>query len=198
MASIRLADYEVEPGVLPQVCVCCGQQADGEARVKFSWHPPWVNILILAGLLPWAIVAAMLTKQMRASLPTCPRHRGHWFNRRLFVYGGLLGMLGLGVVCIAVLASQNGRAADDLVGFLCGGSLLASLAWLLVALVYNATGVWPVEITDRDLVLKRVAPDFVDAVRDDRATHGEDEVLRPHWWAKRRRKPRPRDEDYAD
>jgi hypothetical protein len=198
MASIRLADYEVEPEGLPQVCICCGQPADGDTRVNFAWYPGWVNILILAGLLPWALVAMILTKRMRTHLPTCQRHRGHWFNRKLFVWGGVLFFMAIGVACIVILATANQqRGLDDLAGYICAAGVIGGLIWLIAALIYNSSGVRPTEITDRDIVLTKVSPDFIDAVCDYRHENDEEEILKPNWWQRRRRRRR-RDDDEDD
>ncbi len=44
--------------------MCCGADTDVERKRNFIWYPPWVNLLLLFGLLPAAIVAIILTKNM--------------------------------------------------------------------------------------------------------------------------------------
>jgi hypothetical protein len=60
---------------LPQPCVKCGAPANGKPVTKtFSWHHPAFYLLILAGLLVYVIVVAIVRKSMRMSVPLCARH----------------------------------------------------------------------------------------------------------------------------
>ena len=54
MAEIRLGLDEAD-GDLPEVCMCCGEPATLIRTKRMRWFPPWVNLLILLGLLPYAI-----------------------------------------------------------------------------------------------------------------------------------------------
>jgi hypothetical protein len=199
MARIRLRRYEAREGDLPDVCMRCGADAT-TTRVKgFSWHPGWVNLLILAGLLPWAIVAIVLTKRMRVRAPLCAHHRNHWLWRAWVIYGGLAAavLLGIGaIVLVAALSNQRGRGrGDDLAGLICVSVAGVGLAWLVTAAVVQMTGIRPTEITDRSITLTGVSPEFVDAVREERQRRDDEEEdfrRRP-----RRRRP-PREQDDVD
>jgi hypothetical protein len=107
MPTVWLDRDEAETGDLPSVCIRCGEDATTTSRQHFSWYPGWVNVLILAGLLPWLIVALILTKKMKLNAPVCDRHAGHWFRFRLFAYGSTLGMLCVLIAGAAMLASAD-------------------------------------------------------------------------------------------
>lgn len=197
MATVRLRRYEVEDELLPPVCLKCGDNADVKRRKKFSWYPSWVNILILAGLIPFAIVAMILTKYMTIQAPVCHAHKGHWTWRSLFIWLGLLGCIILGFAAIAALVAldrpggQRGMA-NQLAPFVCLGSLGVFVVWLIAAAIVQQTGIRPTEITDRDITLTNVSADFVDALRDERERRDDD------YDDRYRRRPRPRRRDWEE
>src|SRR5262245_51584716 len=133
MATVRLARYEVEERLLPPVCMKCGAPATSPQRKSFSWYPPWVNILILAGVLPFVIVAAVLTKRIIIHAPFCDEHRHHWTWRSWFVWLGLMFVMFMwfGAFAVAMtIANHQGVVADQLVGLACVGTILIGLVWL--------------------------------------------------------------------
>src|SRR5262249_9663675 len=69
MATVRLERDEVDNDSLPDVCMVCGAEATLRKRKSFSWHPPWVILLILISLWPYIIVALILTKRMTVRAP---------------------------------------------------------------------------------------------------------------------------------
>ena len=121
MAVIRLDRFEAEEGDLPAVCMKCGAPAVLEKLKQFSWNPPWVILLILIGLLPYVIVALVLTKRMRVRVPLCNEHKNHFAWRAWFIYGGFAGLFLLGIVVFAVMTSLDngpGRQSDAVSGWL--------------------------------------------------------------------------------
>src|SRR5207247_1179889 len=95
MAEIRL-DLGEADGYLPDICMCCGGAATVTKTRKMSWCPPWVGVLILAGLIPYAIVAMILTKRATVQVPLCDQHKGHWFNRALLAFGSFFLFTAIG------------------------------------------------------------------------------------------------------
>lgn len=64
-----------QPVALPPPCVKCGAPANGKPVNKnFSWHHPAFYLLILAGMLIYLIVAVIVRKSMRMTVPLCARH----------------------------------------------------------------------------------------------------------------------------
>ena len=177
MATVRLGRFEVEQRRLPSVCMQCGTEATVHKRKTFSWHPGWVIILILFGLLPWIIVALILTKRITIEAPLCDRHKGHWSWRNWFIWGGLVFVLCLGAVAIAISASQENQRGgqNQLVGLICGATVVGGLIWLIAAAIIQTVGIRPTEITNNSITLTHVSTAFVDALAEKRTSFKDDE-----------------------
>jgi hypothetical protein len=82
---------------LPELCARHGEPAIQHKRVLFRSHPPrWTYLLILCGLLPFAIAASALQKRVKArAWPFCRRCAGLRTGRLL---------IGTAMVVVAVLA----------------------------------------------------------------------------------------------
>jgi hypothetical protein len=161
MASVRLTIGEAVNGPLPETCMKCGQPAAHWVKKKFAWHPSWVLVLLLGGVLPFVIVAAILTKRATLIAPMCPAHRWHWTTRTAAILLGLLVLFGL---LIALIAVSDGppRARSNWPSIL-GFALAASgIVWLIATGVLIATSIRPRQITDVDLVLQNVSDKFID------------------------------------
>jgi hypothetical protein len=170
MAQIRLYRSEVKEGRLPRICMRCGAEADAERRRDLTWYPPWVNLLVLIGVLPAAIVAMILTKRMTVYAPVCANHKNHWLVRSLIIYGGLVGiiLLALGAVFVLAMADQGGgRGQPVLTGIVCGGSVLLLIVWLVVVAIAQSTAIRPKEITDKTITLTGVSEEFVNTLGED-------------------------------
>ncbi len=184
MATVRLDRDEATDGYLPQLCLKCGATATVERTQTFSWCPSWVGILILAGLLPYIIVAAIMTRRLTVHAPLCDDHRNHWAMRNWFLWGGLIVCVLLGVVSGVVLAALDNRpgarpsGANPLGGLLCVGSVVIGLAWLIAVAIFQHTGIRTTEITEYDITLVNVSRDFVDAVKEYRRRDRDDEYRR--------------------
>lgn len=170
MATAHLGRYEVERDRLPAVCMRCGEPATVRKRKGFAWHPPWVIVLIFVAVLVYIIVAAILTKRMTVQAPLCDKHRNHWLGRALIIWLSLAGLLALGFggfMLAAALEDERG-GQSELFPFVCIGSLVAGLVWLIVLAVLQTTAIRPTEITDRSITLTGVSPLFVEAVDKER------------------------------
>jgi len=97
----------------------------------FRWHSPWLYILILPGLLFYAIAALVVQKKARIDVPFCASHRS-WRTRMnvagavlligslptcfllwglLNIDGGVIGLLALaltfsGLIVLAIVGSS--------------------------------------------------------------------------------------------
>lgn len=166
MAQVRLGRYEVEEKQLPMVCMRCGAPAVVLRKKNFAWHPQWVFILLLFGLLPMFIVALILTKRMKVAAPFCAEHKNHWNIRMAIGFGGFVALVLFGFARLFVLA-QMGRKGDDLMGLFCLGWFLLLLIWFIANLIImGSTSVRATEITDRSITLNGVCPKFVHALQE--------------------------------
>jgi hypothetical protein len=198
MPVVRLHRCEAEDGDLPAVCMCCGAPARFTQSKVFKWHPPWVLALALVGLLPYAIVAIILTKRMRVWAPLCDRHQGHWFWRGVYSWGGLIVLIVLGIGAIMLMTAdqrprRGGAGGEELGGLACVGVVVLGLVWAVGLSVAQGTGIRPTEITDRSISLAGVSERFIDALAEDReAAAEEDEYEEDEYEDDRPRRPRRR------
>jgi len=198
MPSIKIWKDELEDDALPRLCMKCGAPATHFVKKSFRWYPPWINILILAGLLIWAILASILAKTASIRAPFCDEHEGHWRIRSRICWIPLLGTLLVLIIgiTISVIAEGNRNLMDlgGIVAAVGGGSFVL---WLLVSAFVQQTGIRPTEITDDSATFKQVNEDFIAALRDDREAE-EEEADRRYRERKSRRRERRHDEDDDD
>jgi hypothetical protein len=169
MASIELTRREAEDGDLPNVCMRCGEPATVRKRRLFVSHPLWIYVLLPFWFVPYAIVAAILTQRVRCYSHFCPRHKNHWLTRALIIWGGfpvLLALYGAGFF-IAAWIEESGNISNDTLGAMAAvWNLGLLLLWLTSIPFCQLTAIHPANVTERRLTLQRVAPAFVEAVRN--------------------------------
>jgi hypothetical protein len=169
----------------------CGAPAVLRKNKTFSWFPPWIWLLFFfCGLLPFAIVAIIMTKRRTVSVPLCAEHKSHWLWRQLVVVAGLL-ILAVGFVTWIAAIDEPGGRNDSLTGLVCAGLFVLLVIWLITAIVLQSTSIRPKEITDRDITLLGVSDSFIQAYEDEWRVSPEhlDELAREHWNEGRRRRP---------
>ena len=144
MAYVRVSLREADGG-LPDVCMRCGEPSSVVKTKNMSWCPPWTGILILAGLLPYLIVAMILTKRTTVQVPLCEKHKGHWFNRTMLTLGSFLffAVICGGAIFLGILISEGGggnrRQGEQVMGMACILSLVLGLTWLIIYVVSRKT-----------------------------------------------------------
>ena len=182
MAVLHLkASDELE---LPELCMQCGAPATLHRSKTFSWFPPWLWILFFfCGLLPFVIVALIVTKRRTLRVPLCEEHKNHWLWRQLLVLGTLLGIGAIGIGATVISNVNDGRGNDPLGGLLCAGSLILLVAWIILAIAVQATSIRAKEITDRHITLAGVSKEFVEVYEREWHVSPErlDEFAREHW-----------------
>src|SRR5262245_24668688 len=102
------------PGTdIPHRCVKCNKPADEPTRQRtVSWYNPWLLLLILAGILVWAIVVMFVRKHAVVSPGLCADHKRRRRNVIAVAWiGGLAGML----LIYAGINSSDG--AQGAIGF---------------------------------------------------------------------------------
>lgn len=192
MAKIRL-DLREADGDIPAVCMRCGRPATMTISKRMQWCPPWVGVLIVFGLLPYAIVASIMTRRALVRAPFCDDHKRHWFTRATLIWGSLLLFLVLGIGSIVIFSNLSKNAQDNVGAVFCIGGVALIVTWLGIIIWAQATGIRPQEITDMDILITGVSAEFVDAVAE------LDRERKERRLARRRERERPgRWRDEAD
>jgi hypothetical protein len=116
---------------LPSCCIKCGRPADAKLlRRRFSWHPSWVYIFVLIGLLIYVILAAVLSKRTALQLPLCSAHFEKYKTLRI-----LAAVLLLGAIPEMILAGAY--LPENLMGWGIFAGALAFLAGLVCWIMFN-------------------------------------------------------------
>src|SRR5262245_18857141 len=125
MATLKLSRHEAISDNFPSVCMRCGDQATSRVKKTFSWSPSWVIFFVFLGLLPFVVLALVLTKRVRLQVPMCNNHVNHWWWRNVVTWGGLASLVAIGILAFVVNSTANvpqgSKPLNDLSGYLCVG-----------------------------------------------------------------------------
>jgi hypothetical protein len=114
----------------PSLCVKCGVPHGLLPRTqRFQWFPPWTYALLLAGVLPFAIVQMVMTKRASVVLPVCAACNGRWTLARVLHSLAVILPIVLGLVIAGV------GGANDWSVVLVGGFLLMTLGTIVLAVL---------------------------------------------------------------
>ena len=164
--DVTLSLDDCDPNALPPLCCKCGADATCEKRVKFSWYPPWILItVVIGGLLLTVILILVLQKKRTAYLPVCDKHKGVW-NWGQAVLGITLGGFFLALIACAVAFGGPNNGDVFLPVFVVVAGLF--FVGLIVGAVVQTRGIRPKKITDDELQLLNLNPEFVEAIEADR------------------------------
>ncbi len=178
MARVILHDPDRSGYDLPDLCMKCGAPAMVYKAKTFTWHPGWINVLIVCGLLPFVFVAIMLTRRLTVCVPLCEAHRNHWLWRFVMICGSFFTLVGVGFASFLLSLEPDPTRGmrHHLTGLVCFACFFGLILWLIVALVLSLTTIRATEITDRSITLAGVCDQFADAYEEDRralANQGE-------------------------
>jgi hypothetical protein len=162
VACVDLDDHDITPDGVPALCMKCGEPAAFQLNKKFQWNPGWVYFILLVGVLPFVIVALVMTWRRRVCTPFCDRHRGYWRFRTIFMLGGVLVILAA-VITVGVSVSERMLTPPLDMAALVAVALLAIL-WLFSAAIIQSTSIRATEITHERITLAGVHPIYVAAV----------------------------------
>jgi hypothetical protein len=149
---------------LPDRCAKCNQPMHGEKgekrfTQKLQWHHPALFLLILAGILLYAIVALIVQKKAAVSVALCPVHAARRFRGLLI--GWLCAAVGIGITFLGCAGGMNYAGHDDVwpVFIIFGGILLAiigGIVGMMMARVFT-----PQKIDDHFAWLKGAGEEFL-------------------------------------
>jgi hypothetical protein len=113
MAKVQVPAHWVGHSYLPSICARHGGPATGSQQRKFYTRAPaWSYVLLLTGLLPFAIVTLAIRTTVPSRVPSCGQCSA---DRRRFVIAVI--SLWVGTVAIIALGIQIGSDALVLLGF---------------------------------------------------------------------------------
>ena len=136
--------------VLPPACIKCNAPAGDRSpmRRQLYWHDPMLYLLILAGVLVYALVALIVRKNGVVFIHLCPAHR----QRRLMMVSSAWS-LGLGGLFAVIFGASNDLPWLILAGLtmFVGGIIVALLSQLLR----------PTKIDTHFMWIKGCSPEFL-------------------------------------
>jgi hypothetical protein len=139
--------------VLPAYCVKCAGAPQRWLQKKFYWHDPLLYLLIILGVLVYAIVSLIVRKQAQLAVPLCEAHES---ARKTKLWIGVVLLLGCIPLPVALSVSINTDAAAGL-GFLLGVVMFfAGLITISLSQVLR-----PKYIGDDCAKFKGAAPEFL-------------------------------------
>jgi hypothetical protein len=163
MATMLFKRDEVGDGSLPPVCARCGTGTRWYRQKTFTWHPPWLLLVLLfCGIVPGLILILIIQKRTTTHLPLCRHHRTHFAWRAWFLGGTFLAVL----ACFAagvVLLNQTPPHAEAANGLLAAG-VLGFLAWMVAAAAVALTVIRVTHMDDSTITLTGLDGKFVNAV----------------------------------
>lgn len=113
----------------PPRCVCCNAPATPAARARrFSWHSPWLFLLILLNILIYIVVALLARRSVKLHPALCDMHQEA--RRRGRLTGSALFIVGLGILFGAALDGFAAYFGLEEAGFAAGVLLMLAGLWV--------------------------------------------------------------------
>ena len=148
--------------ILPNRCVKSGATVSERGILReYTWHPPAIAILILAGILPYVLVSLIVSKRAKIVVPLSKTER----KRRAIgiAIGWLIGLSGLGVVVLILVAIGNTQLSirAAIAGLFLGASMIVFGMMFGQA---KAAILKPTKISKKHVWLKGVHPSILDGL----------------------------------
>ncbi|MFI4862033.1 MAG: hypothetical protein ACIAXF_15310 [Phycisphaerales bacterium JB063] len=146
----------VQGGNLPERCVRCNQPLHGKPIKKtMYWHDPMWFLLILAGILIYAIVAVCIRKKVKVSISLCQEHKRQRMIWNMLLVVGLIG---------GVMLAITGAVMESGLIAIVGGLLF--LFGLVSAVMASSGALRPTFIDERVARLKGAKEPFLASLPD--------------------------------
>ena len=148
---------------LPDRCVKCNAPAFGKPlRKKYYWHNPWLYVMILLpGLLIYAIVAMIVRKSATIDFCLCAEHRRRRSTWLAITWGICLAAVAMLIVGIGLM--MKGRATESIGGIMA----ICFLPTIIIGAVIGLTGLQvlsPTKIDERYAWFKGAGMDFLNTL----------------------------------
>lgn len=171
--SVTITQQELDAGILPELCMLCGQSTNNRITRSIQYQPNWAQAMTVGGLImggiPGIIIAIMTTAEKKVACPICHRHQNHW--SRLTVLAGvgwllpiLLGALGFLSGYLPVSYSSSSTLLYAVIGLITGSVI--GLTAYLIPVVSQSCQLIKCEQSGKDsLTFDRVSSEFASEVR---------------------------------
>lgn len=142
----------VAGSTLPAFCVKCGQPATSWIKKTYYWHNPLLFLLIILGLLIYAIVAMIVRKKAVLAVPLCA---GHNSARKRNLWIGAILLIAWLPVSVALFANDYN-----------GLGVVAIFGLIIASIVFFGLGVplKPTLIDETCGKFKGACPAFLDQI----------------------------------
>jgi hypothetical protein len=121
------------------------------------------------GLILLVVLALVLRKRARLQAPMCDQHQNHWTVRLAISWAASIFVIFIGVasiVLVILLDNAGPRQGDVFSPFICVGSLILFVGFLILLAIVQNTAIRPDEITATHILLNGVSEAFVTAVEE--------------------------------
>lgn len=161
-ADGALLDYPVHGAQLPAICCKCGTRDGLKARgATIVWVNPIAWLGALGGLLPLAILIAVMQKRVQMSLPICAPCDSRWTYGVVFRWLSFLAPFVLAPLIGAFLGFFTESDAAFGIGILVGFVLLILLPLLTVKLISEPRAIVAKRIDQHRALLEGVHPELL-------------------------------------
>lgn len=135
---------------LPDRCIKCNEPTHNKLKRNLRWHQPWLYILIIVGVLFYAILAMVLSKTATINVGLCETHAAA--RKRDIIIAWALVLLSFVTFFLAI--------ANEAMGFMLVGVVL-----FLGGIIYGAVRtrvVAPQKIDDQYVWLTGINATYLD------------------------------------
>ncbi len=136
---------------LPPICIKTGAPATIYKTRKLAWHSPWAYLGLLLGLIPFVIVAAIITKRgsLRVGLSAeAAAARNKWIAA---------GWIGTVAIIAGMVVGAKNLADSDSIPMVIGLGIILLLTWVIIA-SKKAALMTPKRISETHIFVNGVHP----------------------------------------
>jgi|GEM_PF-3010389 len=183
MATITLTKRELKSGVLPRICMKCGEPTRKPISRTMTFWPVYLRIIVVfcvfLALLPGLIVHGLVERTLihiPSRLPLCDRHKNHWSIPN---YIGLAAfVLALSGIFLNLAIRDKYAAPSSTVPLLC---LALFIGGVIAAVVVSSFSLKVTGVDGKDVDITNVCDEFADALEEEEdveegeVVDGEDE-----------------------
>lgn len=136
---------------LPPICIKTGAPATVYKTRKLSWHSPWAYLGLLLGLIPFVIIASIITKRGSLRVGLSARAAA---TRSKWIAAGWIGTV---AIIAGMVVGSNAADDRDHIPMVVGLGIVLLLTWVIIA-SRKAALMTPKRISATHIFVKGVHP----------------------------------------